>query len=136
MRIMHSTSHLWVSFSINFKVKKSYQTIFCPSFLFLLCVYRSIKFLAFERVCEAIYEAFPTLSETTVATLGVTLVAGALSGALSSVVSQPADSILTYVSKTKAANSNVGIVDGAMMMVKSDGVSSLYRGLGSRCVWA
>ena len=59
-----------------------------------------------------------------------------MSGLLSSVVSQPADSVLTYVSKNKVENSNSGVLEGAMMMVEKEGPGSLFRGLGSRCLWA
>ena len=65
----------------------------------------------------------------------MSLVAGGISGVLSSVVSQPADSVLTYVSKQSGGGS-LGIVDGAKMMVEEEGVSSLFRGLGSRSIWA
>jgi solute carrier family 25 phosphate transporter 3 len=61
-------------------------------------------------------------------------VAGGFSGALSSVVSQPADSVLTYVAKQSGGN--LGILEGAKVMVQEGGVGSLYRGLGSRCIWA
>lgn len=95
-----------------------------------------MKFLAFERACEALFDAFPYLHESVATALGVSLVAGALSGALSSVVSQPADSILTYVAKNKVDNVSFGVLDGGMMMVEKEGVGSLFRGLGSRCLWA
>ena len=79
--------------------------------------------------------AWPGLRDATYTALGVSLVAGGFAGALSSVVSQPADSVLTYVTKQNAGG-NLGVFDGAKMMVRQDGVGSLFRGLGSRCVWA
>ncbi|KAL7489726.1 hypothetical protein ACHAW6_015417 [Cyclotella cf. meneghiniana] len=94
-----------------------------------------LKFLAFERASEAIFVAWPGLRDATYTALGVSLVAGGFAGALSSVVSQPADSVLTYVTKQNAGG-NLGAFDGAKMMVQQDGVGSLFRGLGSRCVWA
>ena len=60
--------------------------------------------------------------------------AGGISGTLSSVVSQPADSVLTYVAKQSGGS--MGILEGAQVMVQKDGVGSLFRGLGSRSVWA
>ena len=100
-----------------------------------------MKFLAFERACETLFDTFPSLRETTITVLGVTLVAGALSGALSSIISQPADSILTYVAKNKVENENggtasFGVLEGGMSMIEKEGVGSLFRGLGSRCLWA
>ena len=59
-------------------------------------IFGSVKFLAFERASEAIF-AWPGLRDATYTALGVSLVAGGISGALSSVVSQPADSILTML---------------------------------------
>lgn len=59
-----------------------------------------------------------------------------MSGALSSVISQPADSVLTYVAKNKVENSSSGLLEGAMLMVEKEGAGSLFRGLGSRCLWA
>lgn len=97
---------------------------------------RSVKFLAFERACEVIFTTFPILSESTGTSLGVTLLAGAISGALSSVVSQPADSILTYVAKNKGGDSNFGVLEGGKLMIEREGIGSLFRGLGSRCLWA
>ena len=96
---------------------------------------RSVKFLLFERACETIFSTFPTLSESTASALGVTLFAGAISGALSSVISQPADSVLTYVAN-KGGNSSFGVLEGGMIMVDKEGIGSLFRGLGSRCLWA
>ena len=97
-------------------------------------IFGTCKFFAFERACEAIFSAWPELRDATYTALGVSLVAGGISGALSSVVSQPADSVLTYVAKQ--SGSNLGVLDGAKMMVEEDGVSSLFRGLGSRSIWA
>ncbi len=50
-------------------------------------------------------------------------------------MSQPADSVLTYVSKQRAGG-NLGVFDGAKIMVQKEGVGSFFRGLVSRCVWA
>ena len=91
--------------------------------------------MAFERASEAIFAAWPGLRDATFTAPGVSLVAGGFAGVLSRVVSQPADSVLTYVTKQRAGG-NLGLLDGAKIMVQRDGVGSLFRGLGSRCVWA
>ncbi|KAL7464041.1 hypothetical protein ACHAXS_004379 [Conticribra weissflogii] len=106
-----------------------------PSLMTRQVIFGSVKFLAFERASEAIFGVWPELRDATYTALGVSLVAGGFSGALSSVVSQPADSVLTYVAK-KSAGGNLGILDGAKMMIQEEGMVSLFRGLGSRCVWA
>ena len=111
-----------------------WKTLFAglPSLLVRQVIFGSIKFLAFERACEAIFHQWPFLQDETWTSLLVSLVAGGFSGCLSSVVSQPADSVLTYV----AQNSNVGLLQGSRIMVDQEGFGSLFRGLGSRCVWA
>ena len=105
-----------------------------PSLMTRQVIFGSIKFLAFERISEAIFFSLPMLRDGTMTSLGVSLVAGGLAGTLSSIVSQPADSVLTYV--TKQSNGNLSIIDGTKMMIQKDGITSLFRGLGSRCVWA
>ena len=105
-----------------------------PSLMTRQVIFGSVKFLAFERVSETIFLVWPALRDGTMSSLGVSLVAGGMAGALSSIVSQPADSVLTYV--TKQSTGNLGVLDGARMMIQNDGIGSLFRGLGSRCVWA
>lgn len=104
-----------------------------PSLLARQVIFGSVKFLAFERACEWIFTASPGLRDATWTTLAVSLVAGGISGVLSSVVSQPADSLLTYVAK---GGTNMGLIEGARTMMAEEGLGSLFRGLGSRCVWA
>lgn len=105
-----------------------------PSLMTRQVVFGSVKFLAFERASEAIFAARPELRGTTATALGVSLVAGGLAGALSSVVSQPADAVLTYVAKQEGGQG--GLLEGARTMVEKEGAASLFRGLGSRSVWA
>jgi solute carrier family 25 (mitochondrial phosphate transporter), member 3 len=104
-----------------------------PSLLTRQVIFGSVKFLAFERASEFIFAGAPGLRDAIWTTLAVSLVAGGLSGILSSVVSQPADCLLTYVAK---GGTNIGLMDGARKMIMEEGPGSLFRGLGSRCVWA
>lgn len=104
-----------------------------PSLLTRQIIFGSIKFLAFERACDAIYTVAPSLRDTTWTALAVSLVAGGCSGTLSSIVSQPADSVLTYVSQSKG---NLGLISAARVMVEEGGIGALFQGLTSRCVWA
>lgn len=97
-------------------------------------IFGSVKFLAFEQACESIFKLWPALQDATWTTLAVSLVAGGISGTLSCVVSQPADSVLTYVAQN--SSDNLGVIQGCRVMVEKEGVGSLFRGLGSRCVWA
>jgi solute carrier family 25 phosphate transporter 3 len=109
-----------------------------PSLLTRQVIFGSVKFLAFERASAFIFCTWPVLRDETWTSLAVSLVAGGLSGVLSSVVSQPADSVLTYVSQTTTdqRSSGLGVVEGCRTMVETEGVGALFRGLGSRCVWA
>ena len=104
-----------------------------PSLLTRQVIFGSVKFLAFEKACEVIFSVAPVLSEATWTSLIVSLAAGGFSGVLSSVVSQPADSLLTYVAK---GDREMGLWEGAQTMIAEEGPGSLFRGLGSRCVWA
>ena len=107
-----------------------------PSLLTRQVIFGSIKFLAFERASEAIFAAAPSLRDATWTALAVSLVAGGLSGTISSIVSQPADSVLTYAAQNSRGTSSMGIIEGCRVMVEEEGAGSLFRGLGSRCVWA
>ena len=107
-----------------------------PSLLTRQVIFGSVKFLAFERACEAIYSVWPFLRDATWTSLTVSLVAGGFSGALSSVVSQPADSVLTYVAQNSGEKGSLGVIEGCRVMIEEEGVGSLFRGLGSRCIWA
>jgi solute carrier family 25 phosphate transporter 3 len=98
-------------------------------------IFGSVKFLTFERASDAIFAQWPELRYATYTALGASLAAGGIAGVLSSIVSQPADSVLTFVAKRGAAG-GLGILDGAKMMVEEEGPGSLFRGLGSRSVWA
>jgi len=111
-----------------------------PSLMTRQVIFGSVKFVAFERACEAIYLAWPMLRDETWTALSVSLVAGAFSGALSCLVSQPADAVLTYVAqenKNDASGSKgLGVLEGSRLLIEESGVSSLFRGLGSRSLWA
>lgn len=108
-----------------------------PSLLTRQVIFGSVKFLAFERACDAIYGISPSLRDATWTALAVSLVAGGFSGTLSSVVSQPADSVLTYVAQSsEGSGKRLGVVQACQNMVEEGGIGSLFRGLGSRCVWA
>jgi solute carrier family 25 phosphate transporter 3 len=108
-----------------------------PSLMTRQVIFGSIKFVAFERACEALYLAWPMLRDETWTALSVSLVAGAFSGALSCFVSQPADAVLTYVAQESSNDSKgLGVLEGSRLMIEESGVSSLFRGLGSRSLWA
>lgn len=108
-----------------------------PSLLVRQVIFGSVKFLAFERACEYIFNALPGLRDATWTCLVVSLVAGGWSGVVSAVFSQPADSVLTYIAKDNQNNSGgTNILTQVQRMVSEGGAAALFRGLGSRCVWS
>jgi len=107
-----------------------------PALMTRQVIFGSVKFLAFERACDAMFLNWPSLKDATWTALGVSLVAGAFSGALSSVISQPADAVLTYVAQRTDTKSNLSVIEGCQLMVEESGIGSLFRGLGSRSLWA
>ena len=120
-------------------VTRGWTTLYAglPSLLTRQVIFGSIKFFAFERACESIFHQWPFLQDATWTSLGVSLVAGGLSGVVSSVMSQPADSVLTYVAQNKrTGQSSMGVLEGSRLMIEQEGFGSLFRGLGSRCLWA
>jgi solute carrier family 25 phosphate transporter 3 len=44
--------------------------------------------------------------------------------------------VLTFVAQNSSGKGNLGVIEGCQMMVEAEGMGSLFRGLGSRCVWA
>eukprot|EP00980_Cylindrotheca_fusiformis_P019067 scaffold6433_cov125-Cylindrotheca_fusiformis.AAC.9 len=107
-----------------------------PSLMTRQVIFGSIKFLAFEQACDVIYVSWPFLKDETWTALAVSLVAGGFSGALSSIVSQPADAVLTYVAQRNNGKGSLGVIEGCQLMVEESGIGSLFRGLGSRSLWA
>ena len=116
-----------------------------PTLVTRQVIFGSVKFLTFERAASAIYGIWPILGESTATSLGVSLVAGGIAGTLSSVVSQPADSVLTYIARQEGGGDDndgdgnresMGLLEGTRSLIDEDGPSALFRGLGSRCVWA
>ena len=98
-------------------------------------IFGSVKFLAFERACAYIFSLWPSLREEMWTSLSVSLLAGAFSGALSSLISQPADAILTYIAQDSGIT-NHSLWRTGLTMVQTEGPGSLYRGVGSRSIWA
>lgn len=112
----------------------SFYNGFTP-ILFKQIPYNIAKFLVFERAAEAIYATIPTpkskLSSST--TTAVNLGAGVIAGCAAAFVSQPADTLLSKVNKTKKApgQSTVGLL---MQLARQLGVRGSFAGLPTRLV--
>ena len=122
-----------------------YQLLYAgfPSLVTRQVIFGSIKFLTFERTCAYLTSILLSSSygmeiynEYTFTPFIISLLSGAVAGSLSSIISQPADSVLTYVSKQKNDGGSIGVIEGAKIMIENEGFSSLFRGSGSRCLWA
>lgn len=110
----------------------SFYNGFTP-ILFKQIPYNIAKFLVFERAAEAIYSAIPTpkseLSHS--AATGINLGAGVIAGMAAAFVSQPADTLLSKVNKTKKApgQSTMGLL---VQLAKQLGVRGSFTGLPTR----
>ncbi|ODV76922.1 mitochondrial phosphate carrier protein [Suhomyces tanzawaensis NRRL Y-17324] len=112
----------------------SFYNGFTP-ILFKQIPYNIAKFLVFERAAEAIFKAIPTpkneLSSTGLT--GVNLLAGIIAGCSAAVVSQPADTLLSKVNKTKKApgQSTIGLL---AQLAGQLGIRGSFAGLPTRLV--
>jgi len=94
--------------------------------------YTVIKFVAFERIAEAIYKRLPKKKEdmSKVEQMGVIFASGYLAGILCGAVSHPADTMVSKVNKLKMDG---GIVD--KMKVIYSGTKEI-PGIGFSGLWA
>ncbi|CUM48433.1 Mitochondrial phosphate carrier protein [Debaryomyces fabryi] len=112
----------------------SFYNGFTP-ILFKQIPYNIAKFLVFERAAEAIFGAVGTpknqLSETKLTLINLS--AGIIAGCAAAFVSQPADTLLSKVNKTKKApgQSTIGLLG---QLAKQLGVVGSFAGLPTRLV--
>ena len=98
------------------------------------------KFLSFELMSTLAYAASPGAKEDVGLSLLVTLGAGIVSGILASIISHPADVLLTRAGSAAkegdaAAEPQVSIIQEAKNLVEDEGIEALFAGLGVRCVY-
>lgn len=112
----------------------SFYNGFTP-ILFKQIPYNIAKFLVFERAAEAIYNTIPTPKNelSTSTNTAVNLGAGVIAGCSAAIVSQPADTLLSKVNKTKKApgQSTMGLL---VQLAKQLGVAGSFAGLPTRLV--
>lgn len=112
----------------------SFYNGFTP-ILFKQIPYNIAKFLVFERAAESIYEAVGTpKSELSGSSkTGIDLGAGIIAGCAAAFVSQPADTLLSKVNKTKKApgQSTIGLLG---QLAGQLGIRGSYAGLTTRLV--
>lgn len=112
----------------------SFYNGFTP-ILFKQIPYNIAKFLVYERAAEAIYAAVPTPKKdlSTSAVTGINLGAGIIAGCAAAIVSQPADTLLSKVNKTKKApgQSTVGLL---AQLAGQLGFRGSFAGLPTRLI--
>ncbi|CAN3372394.1 hypothetical protein DIURU_004150 [Diutina rugosa] len=97
--------------------------------------YNIAKFLVFERASAAIYASIPTPKDqlTSATNTAVNLGSGVIAGCAAAIVSQPADTLLSKVNKTKKApgQSTMGLL---VQLAKQLGFKGSFAGLPTRLV--
>eukprot|EP00931_Biecheleriopsis_adriatica_P105195 TRINITY_DN79764_c0_g1_i1.p1 TRINITY_DN79764_c0_g1~~TRINITY_DN79764_c0_g1_i1.p1 ORF type:complete len:647 (+),score=122.80 TRINITY_DN79764_c0_g1_i1:32-1972(+) len=92
-----------------------------------------MKFLVFDYFADFLFDLFPVLAQSVETQLLVSLFSGAVAGLVSSVVSQPADSILTRMNQQEG---RAAFIETGQDILKEQGLGGFFAGLGSRSVWA
>ncbi|OIW27751.1 mitochondrial phosphate carrier protein-like protein [Coniochaeta ligniaria NRRL 30616] len=99
--------------------------------LFKQVPYTMAKFVVFEKVSEAAFRIFPKKDLSDAAQTGVNLGSGLIAGFAAAFVSQPADTMLSKINKTKGAPGE-GTMTRLVKIGKELGIRGSYTGLGAR----
>lgn len=91
-----------------------------------------MKFLVFESVSSFVYYTVPFMDDNQALQLSVSLISGAVAGVVSTIVSQPADTVLTKMK----ASSTLSFSAATSQIYQKYGLGGFFLGLGSRCMWA
>ena len=89
------------------------------------------KFVVFEKVSEAIYNKIDKETLSDGAKTGVNLASGLAAGLAAAVISQPADTMLSKINKTKGAPGE-GTVSRLVKIAGELGLKGSFSGLGAR----
>ncbi|KAJ5823595.1 mitochondrial phosphate carrier protein [Penicillium robsamsonii] len=101
--------------------------------LFKQVPYTVTKFVAFEKFSELIFARFDKSKMSGSAQTGVNLGAGLLAGFAAAIVSQPADTMLSKINKTKAA-AGEGTVSRLIKIAGELGFRGAFAGLPTRLI--
>ncbi|KAJ8609897.1 hypothetical protein CTAYLR_005551 [Chrysophaeum taylorii] len=93
-------------------------------------LFGTVKFFFFDTLADAIFALNPTLQTAALSRLAVAFFAGLVAGTVSSLVSQPADAILTKINQGKRPWEAAGLI------FNQDGIRGFYKGALERCAWA
>ncbi|RKP17796.1 mitochondrial carrier [Rozella allomycis CSF55] len=97
--------------------------------------YTMTKFAVYEVVSEKIYQSLSTPKENLSNSMvtSVNLGSGLIAGTCAAIVSQPADTLLSKINKTKGSSAE-GIMTRLIKIAKDLGPRGLFLGLGPRIV--
>ncbi|KAI9887504.1 MAG: mitochondrial phosphate carrier protein [Watsoniomyces obsoletus] len=101
--------------------------------LFKQIPYTMAKFVVFEKVSEAIYRRVDKSTLSSGAQTGLNLGAGLIAGFAAALVSQPADTMLSKINKTKGAPGE-GTISRLFKIGRELGFRGSYGGIGARLV--
>ncbi|WYZ37100.1 hypothetical protein EsH8_II_000606 [Colletotrichum jinshuiense] len=99
--------------------------------LFKQIPYTMSKFVVFEKVSEAIFRKYPKNTLSDGAQTAVNLGSGLIAGFAAAIVSQPADTMLSKINKTKGAPGE-GTTSRLVKIAKELGIRGSYTGIGAR----
>jgi solute carrier family 25 phosphate transporter 3 len=93
--------------------------------------YTMAKFVVYEKVAEAIYSKVDKATLSDAAQTGVNLGSGLIAGFAAALVSQPADTMLSKINKTKGAPGE-STTSRLIKIAKELGIRGSYTGIGAR----
>ncbi|KAI3395744.1 hypothetical protein diail_912 [Diaporthe ilicicola] len=99
--------------------------------LFKQIPYTMAKFVVFEKVSEYAFNVFPKKDLSDAAQTGVNLGSGLIAGFAAAIVSQPADTMLSKINKTKGLPGE-GTTSRLIKIGKELGLRGSYTGIGAR----
>ncbi len=91
------------------------------------------KFVVFERVSEAVYRRVDKSTLSDRAQTGINLGSGLMAGFAAAIVSQPADTMLSKINKTKGEPGE-GTVSRLIKIGRELGFRGSFSGIGARLV--
>ncbi len=89
------------------------------------------KFVVYEKVAEAIYRQYPKKDLSDLSNTAVNLGSGLIAGFAAALISQPADTMLSKINKTKGLPGE-GTVSRLVKIGRELGFRGSYAGIGAR----
>ncbi|KAH8897822.1 mitochondrial phosphate carrier protein-like protein [Thozetella sp. PMI_491] len=99
--------------------------------LFKQVPYTMTKFVAYEKVAEAIFSVYPKHTLSDGGQTAVNLGSGLIAGFAAAIVSQPADTMLSKINKTKGLPGE-GTTSRLIKIAKELGLKGSFSGIGAR----